>query len=215
MDAQGGRPARNFYLRIVTLAISLVLLVSIPFAFGAWYAPFHSVQEIIPENLKLKRQNKEIQRNLADANTLNELKEEQLDSLKEQLASQEKKALDLTKELNMFKSILDVRKGKGIQLIKNQAEWVAANSLEWQSLFVKGGSYPRYLKGSYNLFALDTEGNRLGLNDKAFTYRFESHTIVKERFEWKEAWRPTQVELVIYNSRRREVLKQTIQIQGK
>ncbi|MDX8388014.1 MAG: hypothetical protein R8M46_05715 [Ghiorsea sp.] len=215
MDAHGGRPARNFYLRTATLVVFLLLLAGIPFALGAYYAPFHSIQKIIPENLQLKRANKEILRNLADANTLNDLKDEQIEGFKEQINVREREALDLTKQLHMFKSILGQRKGKGIQIVSNKANWVAGTSIEWQSLFVKGGTYPRYLVGSYKLFALDAEGNKIDLNKAKMSYRFESHAVINQVFEWSEAWTPVELELVIYNSRRKEVLKQTIQIQGR
>lgn len=214
MDVNGGRPARNFYLRTVTLVVFLLLLAGIPFALGAYYAPLHSIQEIIPENLKLKRENKEVLRNLADAKTLNGLKDEQLESLKEQIAAQERESLELTKQLQMFKSILDERKGKGIQIVTNKANWVAGNTIEWQSLFVKGGTYPRYLAGSYKLFANDAEGNKVDLNEEKMSYRFESHAVFSQSFEWEQTWQPVELELVIYNSRHKEVLKQTIQIQG-
>ena len=161
-----------------------------------------------------KRQNSEILRNLADVQTMNDVKDEQLDSLKEQLNTQESEIQDLTKQLHMFNSILDERKGKGIQIIANQANWLAGHVIEWQSLFVKGGTYPRYLIGSYKLFALDDEGNRLDLNKKKMSYRFESHGNFNHKFEWRESWRPTRLELIIYNSRKKEVLKQMTPIQG-
>lgn len=215
VDGQGGRPARNFYLRVFTVFVFLVVLTTVPFTMGAWYAPFHSVQEIIPENLKLKRQNSEILRNLADVQTLNDVKDEQLESLKEQSSVQETEISDLTKQLHMFNSILDERKGKGIQIIANQANWLAGHVIEWQSLFVKGGTYPRYLVGNYKLFAADELGNRFDLNKEKMSYRFESHAIFNHKFEWRDAsWQPTQIELIVYNSRNKEVLTQMTPIQG-
>ena len=214
MDAQGGRPARNFYVRTFTLVTFLLLLAFVPFGLGAYYAPFHSIQEIIPENLKLKRKNAEMKRELADANTLNALKDEQINSLKDQLSIQERNTLDLSKQLHMFNSILDERKGKGIQVLKNQASWIADKAIEWQALFVKGGSYPRYLKGSYEVFAQTEDGHRMALTDSKVKYNFESHAFFKQKFEWDEDWKVKQLELIVYNSRNKEVLKQTIQMQG-
>jgi len=214
MDAHGGRPARNFYLRTFTLVTFLLLLAAVPFVLGAYYAPFHSIQEIIPENLKLKRMNAEMKRELADANTLNALKDEQINSLQEQLSIQERNTLDLSKQLHMFNSILDERKGKGIQVLKNQASWVSDKVIEWQALFVKGGSYPRYLKGSYEVFALAKDGQRLVLTESKEKYQFESHAFFKQKFDWQEDWQVVQLELIVYNSRNKEVLKQTIQMQG-
>jgi len=215
MDARGGRPARNFYIRLVTIVICLLLLVATPFVLGSWYAPFHSIQKIIPENLKLKRQNLNMARKLADAETLNDLKDEQLLSLQEQMSEQESRILVVTKELHMFKSILDKRKGTGVHLLNHQADWVAGSSVAWQALLVKGGSFPRFLTGSYKLFATDEEGHRVGLKHKKMTYRFESHVLLKQQFVWKEAWMPMQLELIVYNSRKKEVLKKIIHIEGR
>ncbi len=214
MDAHGGKPARNFYVRSITVLLFLALLMVVPFALGAWFAPFHSIKEMIPENLKLKRQNQELQRKLADANTVNALKDEQLDSLQEQIGVQEREVLGLTKELQMFKSILEERKGKGIQILAHKADWQGDGLLLWQALFVKGGSYPRYLTGTYQIFALDEQGHRQALFDDAERYRFESHAVLDKKIEWKEMWKPTKLELVIYNYRKKEVLKQAIPIQG-
>ena len=213
MDAHGGKPARNFYVRSITVLLVLALLMGVPFVLGAWFAPFHSIQEMIPENLKLKRQNLELQRKLADANTLNALKDEQLDGLQEQIGVQEREVLELTKELHMFKSILEERKGKGIQILAHKASW-QGNHLLWQALFVKGGSYPRYLTGTYQIFALDEQEHRQALFDDAERYRFESHAMLDKKIEWHEAWKPTKLELVIYNYRKKEVLKQVIPVQG-
>ncbi|MCF6207764.1 MAG: hypothetical protein L3J61_00030 [Ghiorsea sp.] len=214
MDAHGGRPARNFYVRSISVFLFLLLLTSIPFALGAWYAPFHSIQDIIPENIQLKRQNQELQRSLADAYTLNTLKDEQLESLQEQIGVQEREVLALSKELLMFNSILEGRKGKGVQIVTHKAHWSPNHFIAWQVLVVKGGSYPRYLAGSYKVFAIDDAGNRLALGDKSMRYRFESHAVLTQKFEWNDSWKPTKLELIIYNSRKKEVLKQVIQIQG-
>ena len=215
MDAHGGRPARNFYIRPFTAVLLMALMIVLPFIIGAWYAPFHSVQEIIPENLKLKRQNDELSRNIADLETLGKVKDEQVESLKEQILAQENSVIELTKELHMFRTILGERKAKGIQLLRNGASWVSGNMIDWQALFVKGGSFPRYLTGYYQIFALDVDKKRHSLSDDKIRYRFETHAFMKKSFEWKEEWLPTELELVIFDSRGKEVLKQTMQIEGK
>jgi len=214
LDAHGGKPARNFYVRAITLVIALLLLTGIPFVLGAWYAPFHNMREVIPENLKLKRQNQTLRQNLAEANTLAHLKDEQIEGLKEQIARQEQDIQQLTGELHMFKSILEERKGKGIQVMQHQAHWLGEQQIAWKALFVKGGTYPRYLAGTYQVTALDEQGHRKDLFQTPQKYRFETHRILDTRFEWQEAWKPTKLELAIYNYRKKEVLKQAIPIQG-
>jgi len=214
MDADGGRPARNLYVRGITLVLLLLLLMGTPFVLGAWYAPFHRIQDIIPENLNLKRQNSELSRQLADIDTMNSLKDEQIESLQQQIDKRDSEIRDLSQQVRMFNSILDERKGKGIQVMSHQAKMLNLNSIEWQALFVKGGTYPRYLVGSYKIFALDDSGKHIELLDKAMKYRFETHVMVKQKIEWKEDWIPTKLELIIYNNRKKEVLKQVIQVQG-
>ena len=214
MDAQSSGPARNFNVRYLTLLIGFVLLTGGAFVLGAWYAPFHQVQQIIPENIKLKRQNAALQREIADARTLNDLKDEQLTSLKEQIALQESEIVNVTKQLHMYKSILDERKGKGIHVLESAAEFTPEQTIRWKSLFVKGGSYPRYLKGIYQIFALDEQGNRVELSRKAMRYRIESHMFMQQVFDWQEAWRPSKLELVVYNSRQKEVLRKVIPVRA-
>ena len=214
MDAQSSGPARNFSARYITLfLISLLVIIGV-FLFGAWYAPFYNFQKIIPENIKLKRQTLEMQRELADMKTVNDLKDEQLNSLKEQLGLQETEIVNVSKQLHMYKSILDERKGTGIHILESNAQF-SDNKIAWSSLFVKGGSYPRYLKGKYELFALGNQGNRVSLTKEKLRYKIESHIFLRRTFDWQQAWQPTKLELVIYNSRLKEVLRKIILIEGK
>jgi len=142
------------------------------------------------------------------------LKDEQIESLQQQIDKRDTEIRDLSQQVRMFNSILDERKGKGIQVMSHQANMLNQNRIEWQALFVKGGTYPRYLVGSYKIFALDDSDKSLELLSKAMKYRFETHVMVKQKIEWKEDWIPTKLELIIYNNRKKEVLKQVIQVQG-
>ena len=146
---------------------------------------------------------------------MNHVKDEQLEGLKEHIETQARASLDLTKELHMLKSILDQRKGKGIQVLENKANRLVGNAIEWQVLFVKGGSFPRFLSGTYQVYAIDAAGERISLSEKKMKYRFESHALIKQKFEWHEEWLPIQLELVVYNSRGKEALKEMIKIEGK
>jgi len=154
-----------------------------------------------------------MQRKIADTFTLNDLKDEQLNSLKEQISLQENEIVNITKQLHMFKSILDERKGTGIHVLESKVTW-DKRKISWSSLFVKGGSFPRYLTGQYKLFALDDEGNKVDLNEEGMSYRIESHIFLQSTFDWRESWEPSKLELVIYNSRRKEVLRKIIPIEG-
>ncbi|HID36189.1 MAG TPA: hypothetical protein EYP39_02245 [Ghiorsea sp.] len=214
MDSQSSGPAKNFTTRYISLFLLLLIVSGGPFVLGAWYAPFHQVQKIIPENMKLKRQNIQLERQVADAQTLNDLKDEQLSSLKEQISLQEAEIVNINNQLHMYKSILDQRKGTGIHVLESKASF-ANTSVSWNALFVKGGSYPRYLVGRYKLFALDEQGNKIDLNKEIMRYRIESHMFLQKTFEWTRSWQPTKLELVVYNARLKEVLRKIIPIQGK
>jgi len=213
MDAQSSGPAKNFSARYITLFVLFIIIIMGSFVFGAWYAPFHDVQKIIPENMQLKRQNVVLQHQVADTLTLNDLKDEQLSSLKEQISLQETEIVNINNQLHMYKSILDQRKGTGIHVLESKASWGNA-SVSWNALFVKGGSYPRYLIGRYKVFALDEQGNKVDLNEEIMRYRIESHIFLQRTFEWTRSWQPTKLELVVYNSRLKEVLRKIIPIEG-
>ncbi len=214
MDAQSSGPARNFSVRYVTLAFIFIFLAIMFFMLGAWYTPFHQVQHMIPENMQLKRQNDALRRQVADATTLNDLKDKQLASLKEQLSLQEAELIHVNKQLHMYKSILDKRKGKGIYVLEHSAV-MANHSITWKALWVKGGSYPRYLRGSYDLFAMDSAGNKIQLNQDTMRYKIETHMLIQQTYDWDKPWVPTQLELVIYSARLKEVLRKVVAIQGQ
>ncbi|MDQ6989050.1 MAG: hypothetical protein Q9M19_04145 [Mariprofundaceae bacterium] len=215
MDALSGRPAKNLFLRPISITLLAVLLALVPFLVGAWYAPLHNMQQVIPENLQLKRQNSDVSRKLADSNTLNALKEQKIESLEELIGNQEYSIRDLSAELHMFKSILEARKGTGVQVLQSSAVRTSDDHIAWQAVLVKGGSLPRFLLGSYKLFALDKQGNRLDLSPKKVLYRFETHVFLQRKFQWSETWQPTHIEFIIYNSARKKVNTQTLIIQGE
>lgn len=214
MDAHSGRPAKNFYVRFITIAVVLLILILVPLGFGAWYAPIHHGQEIIPQNLQLKRDNEDLLRKLADVSTLNNVKDEQLESMRDQLSAQESKISDLNSQLRTFKSILDERKGKGIQVLNTLAVWAGDKKIDWRSLFVKGGSFPRYLQGTYQLIALGKAGESLNLSATNLPYKFESHVFLQHKFDWTEVWSPVELELVIFDYRGKEVLHKTVKVEG-
>ncbi|MDX8383415.1 MAG: hypothetical protein R8M45_04995 [Ghiorsea sp.] len=217
LDAQSSRPARTFYVRPLSILLLALSLMLVPFVMGSWYAPFHSLQEIIPQNLQLKRQNNELVRKLADANTLNDLKDDELDSLDNEINGQEDNIRDLSTQLLMFKSILDARKGTGVQLLQSQARWTSEHSqIDWQAVLVKGGSLPRFVTGHYKLFAVANNGQRLELKvKKNMKYRFETHAFLQHTFEWHEAWQPSTFEFIVYKGSRKVVLKENILISGE
>jgi len=214
MDAQSSGPARNFSARYLTLLVLFLVVTVGSFVFGSWYAPFQDMQSVIPENMQLKRQNVDLQHQVADVQTLNDLKDEQLSSLKEQISLQETEIVNINNQLHMYKSILDQRKGTGVHVLESSATWNKKN-IHWKALFVKGGSYPRYLKGKYEILVSDGGDKRVALTREKLRYKIESHIFMQQKFDWKESWQPVKLELVVYNSRSKEVLRKIIPIEGK
>ncbi|MDQ7004004.1 MAG: hypothetical protein Q9N67_03385 [Ghiorsea sp.] len=213
MDAQSSGPAKDFRTRYITLLLLFLSVVAGSFAVGVWYEPVQKVQSMVPENMHLKRQSIDLQHQIADVQTLNSLKDAQLNSLKEQITLQETEIVNINNQLHMYKSILDQRKKKGLHMLESKASWVSQR-ISWSALFVKGGNYPRYLVGRYKLFALDDHGNKIDLNQEVMRYRIESHSFLQNTFAWEESWQPSQLEVIVYNSRLKEVFRKVITIQG-
>jgi len=218
LDAQSGKPARNLNLRPISI-VAVFLAVAISSALLTIQSiPSNSNRSLLPQHLQLQRQHEQVLERLAEANASNELKDQQLETLQQQMTSEQEQQSELSQRLHMLESILEARKATGVQLLEASASWVETDSIRYSFTLVKGGSYPRRVSGSLTVIAQSPEGEKITLQlNKQLTklpYRIETHTFLRGLAHWDQAWFPEKLQVIVFNHRGKELLQTELSIEG-
>jgi hypothetical protein len=219
LDAQSGKPARNLKVR----PISFILI----FLFTAGSFTFLGMQlnhpdqshSLLPQHLQLQRQHELLLKHLAEASANNELKDQQLESLKQEMARQLQQASEPSQHLRMLENILEARKATGIQLLEASASWTENRAIRCNFTLVKGGNYPRWVSGSIALVAQSPEGEKvtLQLNEQLtrLPFRIETHTFLRGLAQWDYDWFPEKLQVTVFNHKGKELLQIELSIEGE
>lgn len=218
LDSQSGKPARNIKVSFMSVVLIFLGIIALTFFIGTRLNTTNRTQSLIPQHTQLQRQYDLLRGNLAESNALNELKERQIESLKQELLTQQDHNSELSNRLRMFESILEARKATGVKLLNAEAKWVGKNSIHYNLTLVKGGSYPRHVSGSVSLTALSPEGETieisLGKQKSRLPFRIETHTFMRGSAEWEYDWHPDKLLAVVFDRRGRELLQMEIVVEG-
>lgn len=218
LDSQSGKPARNMKVSFMTLILIFLGIITATFFMGTRLSSVESTQSLIPQHLQLQRQYDQLRGNLAESNALNELKERQLESLKQELLVQQDHSSELSDRLRMFESILEARKATGVKLLNAEAKWIGKDSIHYNLTLVKGGSYPRRVSGSILLTALSPEAETieisLGKQKSRLPFRIETHTFLRGSADWEYDWHPDKLLAVVFDRKGKELLQMEIDVEG-
>ncbi len=218
LDSHGGKQTRNIKIRPVSIILFILALFLIAFVLGSRLVPGNSAQSLIPQHIQLQQQYAQLHSELAEANALNDLKEQQLESMKQELLTQQSNNSELIKRLRMFESILEARKANGLQLLSATAKWTDRESIQYNLTLVKGGNYPRYLSGHVQISAQSPEIEPVEIkleNQKTkLPFRIETHTFLRGLAKWEQDWHPDKILVVVFNHRGKELLRTEIALEG-
>ena len=218
LDAQSGKPARNFRLRPISFIIAFLLTVAACTILGIQLNQADGNRSLLPQHLQLQRQHEQLLEQLAEANANNELKDQQLETLQQGVSTQLEQVSELSQRLHMLESILEARKATGVQLLETTASWLGDDSIRYNFTLVKGGSYPRRISGSIELTAQSPEGEKVTLQlDKQLTklpFRIETHTFLRGQAKWDYDWFPEKLQVTVFNHRGKELLEMELLIDG-
>ncbi|MDT8377031.1 MAG: hypothetical protein RQ867_09910 [Mariprofundaceae bacterium] len=173
---------------------------------------------LLPQNLQLQRQHEQLLERFAEANANNELKDQQLETLQQEMATQQEQISELSRHLRMLENILEARKATGVQLLEASASWTGDDSIRYNFTLVKGGSYPRWVSGSITLTAQSPEGEKVTLPlNKQLTelpFRIETHTFLRGLAQWNYDWFPESLQVTVFNHKGAELLQTELSIEG-
>jgi len=190
LSQHSGKPAQNWRIRPSTLLAFPLAFMLIGMIVGAIYFPEHQVAEIIPQHIELQRQLERLHDQLASSEAGNDIKQAQIASLEESIQEQQENITKLQQRLNVFESILQTRKGHGTQLLQATIHPINDKNIAFSLLLVKGGSYPRFVRGSIQFITLNKQGKTIPLlfdkNKQSLPYRMETHTFLRGNLHWPE-----------------------------
>lgn len=218
LDSHGGKQTRNLKIRPISIILFILGSCLITFILGSRLPASDSTQSLIPQHIQLQHQYDQLHSELAEANALNDLKEQQLESMKQELLAQQSSSNELIQRLRMFESILEARKANGLQLLSAKAKWADGESIQYTLTLVKGGNYPRYRSGHIQMTAQSPEAETVEIeldNQKTkLPFRVETHTFLRGSAKWEHDWHPDKILLTIFNHRGKELLQAEILLEG-
>lgn len=217
IDGQSGRPARNLHIRPASAIATTAVLLAGFFVLGIYFAPLNSMRSIIPQHVQLQRQYDDLRNQLAEAEALSSMKDQQIDAFEEQVKEYTDEIQVLQQRLRMFESILEARKGNGVQMLQGKAS-MTDNQIRYSLILVKGGNYPRRVSGHCMFMVQSPEGESISIKIDESTdqlpYRMESHNFLDGVLAWDKPWQPDILEIVLFDYKGREISRSNISIEG-
>jgi len=190
VDADSRKPAKNWSVRPVTLALIPITFFIIGALASSHYLPNKVASNILPQHIQLQNKFNHLHDQLASSEANNEVKQAKIISL-EAVIKQQQGSIDKTnKRLHVFESILEARKSRGTKLIKASIKSIDSKSFAFSITLVKGGNYPRRLRASIHFITQDTKGKRIRLlfknKQSTLPFRMETHIFLQGQLYWPE-----------------------------
>ncbi|MDX8397038.1 MAG: hypothetical protein R8K49_01835 [Mariprofundaceae bacterium] len=188
LDGDSHKPAKSFKLR----PISLIFFVALLLGLGAMISQYYFNETIhlsAPQsNPKQQATITLLQGNLAQYQAENSIKQAHINSLEAIITKQQKTQGKLESRLNILERIFKIRQGSVTQILQATLHNIDTKSVAFTIILVKGGNYPRRLRGSVQVLAHDKQGNEIKLlfNQKQdhLPYKVESHTFLHGTLYW-------------------------------
>ncbi len=190
VDSDSRKAAKNWSVRPITLWLIPLTLIMLGALAGSYYLPNKSTSNILPQHLQLQKKFAHLHDQLASSEANNEVKQAQILSL-EDMIKQQQATIDKTNgRLHIFESILEARKNRGTKLLKASIKSISSESFVFSITLVKGGNYPRRLRGSIRFVTQDKQGENVRLlfkgTQSTLPFRIETHIFLQGQLYWPE-----------------------------
>jgi len=208
LEPEGGHTVRNMRVNLAALLV-LTLILCLGSAFlTLHYAP---PRNEIPSArfYQLQQQNHDLRDQLATLKGEISLSTEQVAGLKNELLAAQQTNEELSQAKMIYQSILEARKTSGVRILRASAR-IETNGtpsgdklLRYSIVLVKGGNYPRSVRGSLLISAIGAEGQtktmNLGKDHQGLPYRMETHAFLEDSIIWREEWVPEKLHIIRLN----------------
>jgi len=220
VEAGNARPAKNIHIRPITIllipTISLMLGMLLSYQFSS-SKPNNGMEIMLHQ---LQKQFSSMRTELVSYQAENSLKQAQIDSQKKMLAQQQNDISKLQQRIQLFNSILQARKGRHIQIIQATLQNIAPQRLFFHVTLVKGGNYPRHIRGFLQFIYRDSEGHEHHLHfqgeHEKLPYQVETHSFVQGEIHLAESIHLPQhpsIDLILLNHQGIEIMRQTCEFE--
>jgi len=190
IDADSRKPARNWSIRPITLGLLPLALIIIGALAGSYYLPKQSTSKMLPQHIQLQNKFEHLHDQLATSEANNEVKQAQILSLKDIIKEQQSTIDKNNRRLHVFESILEARKSQGTKLLKASIKYINPQAFAFSITLVKGGNYPRRLRGSIRFITHDKQGKDVRLlfqnAQSTLPFRIETHIFLQGQLYWPE-----------------------------
>jgi len=188
IDADSKKAARNWSIRPITLLLIPLLLLIIGAVAGRYYLPKQPTSKAQPQLIQLQNKFEHLHDQLASSEANNEVKQAQILSLEDIIKQQQGTIDKSNRRLHVFESILEARKSQGTKLLRASIKHIDSESFSFNITLVKGGNYPRRLRGSIRFVTQDKQGKNIHLLfqnvQSTLPFRIETHIFLQGRLYW-------------------------------
>jgi len=190
IDADSKKAARNWSIRPITMLLIPLLLLIIGATAGSYYLPKQPTSKAQPQLIQLQNKFEHLHDQLASSEANNEVKQAQIFSLEDIIKQQQGTIDKSNRRLHVFESILEARKSQGTKLLRASIKHIDSESFSFNITLVKGGNYPRRLRGSIRFVTQDKQGENVRLllkgTQRTLPFRIETHIFLQGQLHWPE-----------------------------
>ncbi|MDX8392632.1 MAG: DUF6776 family protein [Mariprofundaceae bacterium] len=214
IEPQGGQTVRNVRVNLAGI-IGFILVVSLGSASLAWYYAPPRTETLSARYYQLQQQNQGLRDQAAGLQGEFALAREEINGLKNELITGQQDKAALQQRLNIYESILEARKSGGVRILRATAG-KKDDVLSYRLVLVKGGNYPRNVRGSVRINALGNKGQKqllkLGKKTAELPYKMDTHVFLNGSVAWQASWQPEELQITRLNYKGAERDKMTIQL---
>lgn len=213
LEPEGGRTVRH---RRINLAAVLGIVLVIGLGSGAigWHFAPRQNEALSSRYYQLQRENHDLRNQLATREGELAISNGQIDALKNELLADQQQTEELKQTKTIYESILQTRKLAGVHLLRASAHMEndepakGVQRLVYSIVLVKGGNYPRTVKGSLRITALGKDGQKqllqLGRRAAELPYVMNTQTFLEGSVIWQQDWRPVTLHITRLNTKGEE-----------
>lgn len=190
VDTGSRKAAKNWSIRPITVAFTLLTFIAIGALLGHYYQPNKPTSNILLQPIQPQKNVDYLQDQLATSEANNEVKQAQILGLKDIIKQQQTTIGKANARLRVFESILEARKNHGTKLLKASIKPINSKSFAFSITLVKGGNYPRRLRGSIHFITQNKQGENVRLlfkkTQSTLPFRMETHIFLQGQLYWPE-----------------------------
>jgi len=220
MDMRGQQSTRRLLVRPGNWFLALIALIAAMYIAG-WFGGRYldGYHEQPDANLVLHNQIADLRAKLAEAETTLQLRENEMQSVKTELEEKRAGIQSLQEQVDLYENVMEAgNKTRGVRILQADIEWSDKQTINYNILLVRGGTYRWGAIGHIQVTASDDTGHTLLLqldkDGEKLPYRLETHTFLRGSIAWLHDWQPQRLVIDCLDSRGKTIDTKEIDLNG-